>query len=147
MHFFSGTACRTTPIGVVDRSKFPDHRMTATSFYQDSAIDYRYAPYNGRLNVDHCWKPKTINNTPNDYLQLDLGGAHFICAVATQGNTATYVSEWTTAYQISLSANNYVWSTYNESGKIKVSGIRHVFVKVYSQSSINKFQNSSEMQL
>ena len=147
MHFFSGTSCRTTPIGVVDRSKFPDHRMTATSFYKSQWGYYRYAPYKGRLKLDYCWQPQKRKNTYNDYLQLDLGGAHFICAVATQGNTATYVSEWTTAYQISLSANNDVWSTYNESGKIKVSGIRHVFVKVYSQSSINKFQNSSEMQL
>ena len=137
MHFFSGTSCRTTPIGVVDRSKFPDHRMTATSFYQRGANDYRYAPYKGRLNLDHCWDPKTSNNTPNDYLQLDLGGAHFICAVATQGNAVGHVFEWTTKYQISLSANNDLWSNYKESGKIKVSGRRLVFVKVYSQSSIN----------
>ena len=138
MHFFSGTSCRNTPIGVVDRSKFPDHRMTATSFYDFiEPNDYRYASYNGRLNVDFCWGPETSNNIPNDYLQLDLGGAHFVCAVATQGNTATGLSEWTTAYEIALSANNDLWSTYKESGKIKVSGSRLVFVKVYSQSSIN----------
>ena len=114
MYFFSDTSCRTTPIGVEHRSKFPDHRMIATSFYK-----YKFAPYIGRLNMDYCWEPKDKNNIPNDYLQLDLGGAHFICAVATQGNTGA--KEWTTKYQISLSANNDVWITYKESGKIKVS--------------------------
>ena len=115
MYFFSDTSCRTTPIGVEDRSKFPDHRMTASSFLRD-----QYAPYIGRLNMQYCWEPKTSNNIPNDYLQLDLGAAHFICAVATQGNNGK-AAEWTTKYQISLSANNDVWSTYKESGQIKVS--------------------------
>ena len=88
--------------------------MTASSFLRED-----YAPYKGRLNANPCWEPKTKNNMPNDYLQLDLGGAHFICAVATQGNKK--VSEWTTKYEISLSLNNDVWSTYKESGKTKVS--------------------------
>ena len=114
MYFFSDTSCRTTPIGVEDRSKFPDYRMTASSFLRD-----RFAPYIGRLNMQYCWEPKTKTNTPNDYLQLDLGGAQFICAVATQG--CSIPEEWTTKYQISLSADNDAWSTYNESGKIKVS--------------------------
>ena len=114
MHFISDTSCRTTPIGVEDPSKFPNHRMTATSIVHDG-----YAPYKGRLNANPCWEPKTKNNMPNDYLELDLGGAHFICAVATQGNKKA--SEWTTKYEISLSANNDVWSTYKESGKTKVS--------------------------
>ena len=114
MHFISDTSCRTTPIGVEDPTKFPNHRMTASSFYSSE-----YAPQKGRLNAFPCWEPKTRNNMPNDYLQLDLGGAHFICAVATQGNSGA--KEWTTKYQISLSANNDVWSTYNESGKTKVS--------------------------
>ena len=114
MYFFSDTSCRTTPIGVEDPTKFPNHRMTASTF-----LKAKFAPYIGRLNMDFCWEPKDKNNIPNDYLQLDLGGAHFICAVATQGNTGA--AEWTTQYQISLSANNDVWSTYNESGQIKVS--------------------------
>ena len=115
MYFFSDTSCRTTPIGVEDPKKFPNHRMTASSFLRD-----RYAPYIGRLHMHpYCWEPKTRNNIPNDYLQLDLGGAHFICAVATQGNSVE--REWTTKYQISLSADNDLWSTYKESGKIKVS--------------------------
>ena len=111
---FSDTSCRTTPIGVEDRSKFPDHRMTATSFISDP-----YFPYNGRLNAYPCWEPKTRDNIPNDYLQLDLGGVHFICAVATQGNKKA--EEWTKKYEISLSLNNDVWSTYKESGQTKVS--------------------------
>ena len=114
MYFFSDTSCRTTPIGVEDPTKFPNHRMTASSF-----LKAKFAPYIGRLNMDFCWEPKTKNNIPNDYLQLDLGAVHFICAVATQG--CNVVREWTTKYQISLSANNDVWSTYKESGKVKVS--------------------------
>ena len=115
MYFFSDTSCRTTPIGVEHRSKFPDHRMTASSFLRE-----QYAPHIGRLNMQYCWEPKTRNNIPNDYLQLDLGAAHFICAVATQGNNGK-AAEWTTKYQISLSADNDLWSKYKESGKIKVS--------------------------
>ena len=120
MYFFSDTSCRTTPIGVEDRSKFPDYRMTASSFLRD-----KFAPYIGRLNMDFCWEPKDKNNIPNDYLQLDLGAAHFICAVATQGNSRA--AEWTTKYQISLSANNDVWSKYKESVNVKVSWIRQCF--------------------
>ena len=114
MYFFSDTSCRTTPIGVEDPTKFPNHRMTASTF-----LKAKFAPYIGRLNMDFCWEPKKKDNIPNDYLQLDLGGAHFICAVATQGNSKAF--EWTTKYQISLSLNNDVWSTYKESGKTKVS--------------------------
>ena len=114
MYFFSDTSCRTTPIGVEDRSKFPDYRMTASSFLRD-----QFAPYIGRLHMQFCWEPKTRDNIPNDYLQLDLGAAHFICAVATQG--CSIPQEWTTKYQISLSADNDAWSTYKESEKIKVS--------------------------
>ena len=114
MYFFPDTSCRTTPIGVEDPTKFPNHRMTATSSY-----DNRYTPYKGRLNAFPCWESKTAFNNGKDYLQLDLGGVHFICAVATQGNKKAL--EWTKKYEISLSLNNDVWSTYKESGKTKVS--------------------------
>ena len=103
--------------------------MTASSF-----LKAKFAPYIGRLNMDFCWEPKDKNNIPNDYLQLDLGGAHFICAVATQGNNGK-AAEWTTKYQISLSANNDVWSKYKEGGKIKVSWTRQFFVKDDDQFS------------
>ena len=128
LYFFPDTSCRTIPIGVEDPTKFPNHRMTATSFVHNG-----YAPYKGRLNASPCWEPRTKTNMPNDYLQLDLGGAHFICAVATQGNRR--VSEWTTKYQISLSLNNDLWSTYKESGKVKVSWTRQLFVKDDDQFS------------
>ena len=102
--------------------------MTASSFLREE-----YAPYEGRLNAYSCWEPKTKNITPKEYLQLDVGAAHFIYAVATQGNSNTSIKEWTTKYEISFSLNNDLWSTYNESGKVKVSWTRQFFVKVDNQ--------------
>ena len=88
--------------------------MTATSFISDP-----YFPYNGRLNAYPAWESKKAFDNGKDYLQLDLGGVHFICAVATQGNQRA--EEWTKKYEISLSLNNDVWSTCKESGQTKVS--------------------------
>ena len=103
--------------------------MTATTFLSDW-----YSPYNGRLNARPTWESKTPFDNGKDYLQLDLGGVHFICAVATQGNKKAL--EWTKKYEISLSLNNDVWSTYKENGQTKVSWTRpQFFVKDGDQFS------------
>ena len=110
-----GTSCRTTPIGVADHANFPDHRMTATSFY-----DERFAPYNGRLYGEDCWQPRTPGTY--DYLQLDLGAEYFICAIATQGNGRSNLREWTTQYKIVTSSDNFMSNAYEEDGSFRASG-------------------------
>ena len=89
--------------------------MTATSSY-----DHRFAPHNGRLKaIGTCWQPK--NPGTKDYLQLDLGGEYFICAVETQGNGKATIMEWTSQYKISLSSDNVRSIPYEEDGEVKVS--------------------------
>ena len=114
--------CRTAPVGISNRSSIPDHRMTATSFY-----DNRYKPSQGRLTVSICaWEAKT-SFTGNDYLQVDLGGVFFICALATKGNGCG-AKEWTETYKIYLSSDGKSWNPYTtDSGVDKVSarGDRH----------------------
>ena len=93
--------------------------MTATTSY-----DNRYRPYHGRLGVgtkdkECAWEAKTAS-TGNDYLQVDLGGVFFICALATQGNGCP-AEEWTETYKIYLSSDGKSWNPYTtDSGVVKV---------------------------
>ena len=102
------------PIGVQDLNKIPDSSMTASSYF-----DSRYREYYGRLHETrgNCWEPKTKNDR-TDYLQVDLGALHSVCALATQGNKGGY--EWTTQYKVSLSRDGVSWSFYQENNKDKV---------------------------
>ena len=98
--------------------------MTATTFYSRNSFDNRYRPYNGRLSArkskDECaWEAKE-KSTGTDYLQVDLGGVFFICALATKGN-ACDAQEWTETYKIYLSSDGKSWNPYtNDSGVVKV---------------------------
>ena len=68
--------------------------MTASSYYSSS-----YYPYYGRLNEARGaggWCPTTRQGPRTDYLQVDLGAVHSVCAVATQG--ASNIDERTTSY-------------------------------------------------
>ena len=70
-------------VGVADRNRIPDARMTASTFY-----DTYYYPYYGRLHENRrkgAWCAKTPSDR-TDYLQVDLGTVLYVCAVATQGN-------------------------------------------------------------
>ena len=100
-------------MGVSDRNKIPDARMTASSYY--SGI---YHPYYGRLNEGRGtgWGPKT--RVKADYLQVDMGAVHFVCAVATQGGKN--YDEWTTSYKLRMSSNGLTWNTYKENNTEKV---------------------------
>ncbi len=102
------------PIGVADRNTILDARMTA------STITSGYHSYLGRLNEkrgNKAWSPKTEKDR-TDYLQVDMGAVHFVCAVATQGSGAA--SEWTTSYKLQLSADGVTWNPYNENNIEKV---------------------------
>lgn len=89
--------------------------MTASTFY-----DSNYRPYYGRLNENRgngAWCPKTQTDK-TDYLQVDMGTVHSVCAVATQG--ANGASQWTTSYKLRLSMNEVNWNTYMQNNVEKV---------------------------
>ena len=100
---------------MADKNSIPDARMTATTFY-----NRRYYPYYGRLNENReygawCTKTKTDRT---DYLQVDMGRVHYVCAVATQGQGES--SAWTTSYKVHLSTAGVTWNTYKENNVEKV---------------------------
>ena len=100
------------PIGVADVNKIPDSSMTAPSYYSTS-----YYPYYGRLDTTrgNAWCPKTTDDR-TDYLQVDLGALHSVCALETQGKSG----EWTTQYKVSMSRDGVSWALYQENNKVKV---------------------------
>ena len=104
------------PIGVQKVSQIPDNSITATSYFSSS-----FYPHYGRLNETRGmgWCPKTTHDR-NDYLQVDLGRQHTLCAVATQGRASGGAAEWTTSYKLSGSTDGVNWSFYQENNKDKV---------------------------
>jgi len=103
-----------SPVGVEDINKIPDARMTA-SVYQNI---FAY-PYYGRLNERRGdrWCPKTPYDR-SDYLQVDMGAANLICAVATQGMKGS--TDRTTSYKLRISLNGVTWKSYTENNVEKV---------------------------
>ena len=110
--------CRSVcgPVGVEDRNKIPDARMTASTFHNSY-----YFPYYGRLNEnrgDGGWCTKTATDR-TDYLQVDMGAVHSVCAVATQGHKG--ISAWITSYKVHLSKDGVTWISYKENNVEKVT--------------------------
>ena len=66
------------------------------------------------------WSPKT-RTYRTDYLQVDMGTAHSVCAVATQGGRV--FSEWTTSYKLHFSLDGATWNTYQENNTVKVCNV------------------------
>ena len=117
------------PVGVEDRNKIADARMTASTFH-----DSRYFPYYGRLNDNRGvggWCTKTTTDR-TDYLQVDMGAVHSVCAVATQGQRHNH---WITSYKVHLSTDGVTWNSYKESNVEKVTKIVYscLRVEVYSE--------------
>ena len=109
--------CRSVcgPVGV--ENKIPDARMTASTYF-----DSRYYPYYGRLNGYRgygAWCTKTTTDR-TDYLQVDMGAVHSVCAVATQGQSYSY---WITSYKVHLSTDGVTWKSYKENNVEKVTKI------------------------
>ena len=103
-------------VGVEDRNKIPDSRMTASSYY-----DGRYHPYYGRLNGKRglgAWCALTKTDR-TDYLQVDMGAVYSVCAVATQGHRAN--TQRTTSYKVHLSTDGVTWNSYKENNVEKVT--------------------------
>jgi len=92
--------------------------MTASTF--DSSY---YYPYYGRLNENRgygAWCTKTTTDR-TDYLQVDMGAVHSVCAVATQGEKR--YKYWTTSYKVHLSTDGLTWKSYQENNVEKVTKI------------------------
>ena len=103
------------PVGVEDRNTIPDARMTAKTNAGSA-----YYPYYGRLNENlgrgaWCAKRKTDRT---DYLQVDMGAVHSVCAVATQEQP-----NWITSYKVHLSTDGVAWNSYKENNVEKVTRI------------------------
>ena len=108
------TECQ--PVGVANPNRILNDQMTANSYYGSS-----YYPYYGRLNEKRgagAWCPMTPWNPRTDYLQVDLGTEHSVCAVATQGSSRHY--EWLTSYILLMSKDGVTWGTYKENNAEKV---------------------------
>ena len=107
------SACSMQAIGVASIDAFPDSSFSASSTSNGNEA------FKGRLNGDGAWLPSD-NNNANDYLQIDLVYEFVICAVATQGNSAS--NDWTIKYKLQFAlidfANN--WRTYQENSVDKV---------------------------
>ncbi len=100
--------------------------MTASTFYNEW-----YYPYYGRLNdvrKHGSWCAKTTSDR-TDYLQVDMGAVHSVCAVATQGGKNS--DERTTSYKLLLSTDGITWNAHKENNVEKVSyeGTRFLFLK------------------
>jgi hypothetical protein len=104
--------CQSSAVGIRSSGGIPDHRLTASSEFNSV-----YAIIYGRLYSSSSWATKTTSDA-NDYLQIDLGAVHVLCALATQGSTLS--TEWTKTYSISLSLDGVSWSTYQENNRDKV---------------------------
>ena len=117
--FFFFLVCDSVckPVGVVDQNKIPDARMVASTYYD------RYYPFHGRLNWNRgegAWCAKTKPDR-TDYLQVDMGAVHLVCAVATQGQGTSSV--WTISYKVHFSTDGVTWSSYKKSNYEKVTKI------------------------
>ena len=105
-------ACKA--VKVTDPKKIPDARMTASTVYNSGC-----QPYYGRVNTKRGsrWCPKTTSDR-TDYLQVDMGAVHSVCAVATQTLNS---GEYTKTYYLRLSVDGLTWNTYEENKAKKVN--------------------------
>ena len=119
--FVCGLECGA--VGVEDRNKIPDARMTASTYF-----DSDFYPYYGRLNEnrgDGAWCAETTTNR-TDYLQVDIGAVHSVCAVATQGERVG--PYWTTSYIVHFSLDGVTWNNYTENNVQKVTRIMNTLL-------------------
>ena len=124
-------------VGVSNSSIIYDQRFSASSSRVSSLAS------NGRLNGASAWIPSSNNNS-NDYLQIDLGSVHVVCAVATQGNPSA--NDWTETYKLKTSLDNMNWQWYQENNAVKVCMVRQRFLvfqigRMQSITQIHLFVN------
>ena len=87
--------------------------MTASTIHGST-----YQSYYGRLNgmrQSGAWCPITVRS---EYLQVDMGAVHSVCAVATQAGKQ---GQWTSSYKLSVSLDGTTFNAYKENIIEKVS--------------------------
>ena len=98
------------PVGVEDPNIIPDAHITTSSYFLS------YYAHMGRLNGVKGWCQKTTAIT-DDYIQVDMGALHTVCAIATQGKkNGSFVK----SYKLSFSSDESSWSVYQEQNIDKV---------------------------
>ena len=98
------------PVGVEDPHIIPNAQITPSSYFLS------YYAHMGRLNGVKCWCQKTTEIT-DDYIQVDMGALHTVCAIATQGKkNGSFVK----SYKLSFSIDESSWSVYQEQNIDKV---------------------------
>lgn len=101
--YINDTVCEEEAIGM-ETGLIPDNNITASS-YRLSA-----PPRDGRLGSHEGWRP---GNKVNSFLQIDLGAAYYVCAVATQGNPRKK-PRYVKRYSVHLSLNGSAWTEYEQ---------------------------------
>ena len=103
--YLNNTSCREDAIGM-ETGVIPNSNITASSYIE------RRPPLEGRLGLYDSWRPA---DTVNAFLQIDLGVAHYVCAVATQGNPSSKrMARYVTKYGLQLSLNGINWTDYEQ---------------------------------
>ena len=112
------TECSGTAVGVQSSLAVPDHRFTASSYFDFAAL-----PHFARLDriVNGGWASAS-KDRDTSWLQIDLGDVNVICAITTQGRYG--IDEWTKTYKLSLSLTNNSWPIYYEQGYEKVNFLK-----------------------
>ena len=115
-HIYYASACTSAlSLGAMYGGGIPDSSFSATS-----TVNNIFLPKYGRLNGPHgSWILGIIS--PNQYLQIDLGGVYWVCGLATQGSG--FNDYWITKYKISLSMDNITWKIYQWNGSDKVGPV------------------------
>ena len=72
----------------------------------------RYKPFYGRLHGKRGFGWCSKNRKKGAWLQVDLGKATEVCAVATQGDNSG--TKWTTDFKLSFSSDGSKWTTYKD---------------------------------
>ena len=105
--YLNDTSCGEDAIGM-ETGVIPNSNITASSNVKQRP------PRDGRLGLYGSWRPRP-NDTVNAFLQIDLGVAHYVCAVATQGNPSSkLLARYVTKYGLQLSLNGINWTEYEE---------------------------------
>lgn len=105
------------PVGVEDLKRIPDSRITASTYFDSSYYPF-YGRLNGKRGADGAWCSRNSNDR-TDYLEVDMGSVHVICAVATQGGTGGYNK--VTSYKLKLSLDGSTYNFYMEDNTVKVN--------------------------
>ena len=95
--------CSDSPIGL-ETGTVPDRNITASSYLDSNP------PLAARLGSHVGWCPLNLSKV---FLQVDLGSAYYICAVATQGHFEQGFGRLA-RYAILLSLNGKNWTEYEQ---------------------------------